>query len=151
VHRDTVLFGGLLQLGKVWAILRAVPRIDGAIFEGLRLVGDDEVEVEVDGIAKALAARAGAEGVVEGEEARFWLAVLAMAGLALEGGGEAQALPFSGLKVAGYDLIKNFAKFAITDFGYINNANTVIGADYDAVDESEDGQCEVDLEQRFGY
>ena len=58
----------------------------------LRAVGDDEVGVEVDGVAEALAARAGAVGIVEGEEARLGLAVGAMAGGALEGGGEAEAL-----------------------------------------------------------
>ena len=63
---------------------------DGAVGEGLRLVGDDEVGVEVDGVAEALAAWAGAVGIVEGEEARLGLAVGAMAGGALEGGGEAQ-------------------------------------------------------------
>ena len=89
VHRNAMLLCGLLQLGEVGAILRAIPRVDGAIFQCLRLVGNDEVEVEVDGVAEALAARARAEGVVEGEEARFRLAVDAMARFALESRGEA--------------------------------------------------------------
>ena len=86
------MLGGLLQLSELGAILRAIPGVDCAVVEGLGFIGNDEVEIEVDGVAKALAARACAKGIVEGEEARLGLAVDAMAGFALEGGGEAQAL-----------------------------------------------------------
>ena len=71
---------------------------DGAFVEGLRFVGDDEVGVEVDGVAEALAAGAGAEGVVEGEEARLGLAVGAVAGGALEGGGSGGMVGFRFLR-----------------------------------------------------
>ena len=62
------------------------------MLEGARAVGEDEVGVEVDGVAEALAARAGAVGIVEGEEARLGLAVGAVAGGALECGGKAEVL-----------------------------------------------------------
>ena len=72
------------------AVLGRGPGGDGACVEGLGAVGDDEVGVEVDGVAEALAAGAGAVGIVEGEEAGLGLAVGAVAGGALEGGGEAE-------------------------------------------------------------
>ena len=84
VHGNAMLLCHLLQFGEVGAIFGAIPGVDCALVEGLRLVGDDEVEVEVDCVAETLAAQACAEGVVEREEARFGFAILAMAGLALE-------------------------------------------------------------------
>ena len=73
------------------AVLGGGPRGDGALLEGAAAVGDDEVGIEVDGVAEALAAGAGAVGIVEGEEARLGLAVGAVAGGALECGGKPQA------------------------------------------------------------
>src|SRR5271170_6919172 len=109
VHGNAMLLCRLLQFGEVGAIFGAIPRVDGTFFERLRLVGDDEVEVEVDSVAEALATRAGAEGVVEGEEARFGLAVDTMAGLALEGCGEAQTFAFCDFRVAWDDFVEDFA------------------------------------------
>ena len=90
VGGDAGGFGGADHLAVVGAVFGGGPGGDGAVGEGLGLVGNDEVGVEVDGVAEALAARAGAVGIVEGEEARLGLAVGAMAGGALEGGGEAE-------------------------------------------------------------
>ena len=84
--------GGADHLAVVRAVFGGGPGGDGALGERLRLVGDDEVGIEVDGVAEALAAWAGAVGIVEGEEARLGLAVGAVAGGALEGGGEAEVL-----------------------------------------------------------
>src|SRR5690242_10904144 len=90
IRRNAVLLRRALQFGEVGPILGAVPRINCAFIEGLRLVRNDEVEVEVDGVAKALAAWAGPVRIVEGEEARLRLAVCAMAVDAFKCGGKAQ-------------------------------------------------------------
>ena len=90
VGGDAGGLGGALHLAVVGAVFGGGPGGDGAFVEGLGFVGDDEVGVEVDGVAEALAARAGAVGIVEGEEARLGLAIGAVAGGALEGGGEAE-------------------------------------------------------------
>ena len=74
------------------AVLGGGPGGDGPLREGAGAVGEDEVGVEVDGVAEALATRAGAVGIVEGEETGLRLAVGAMAGGALECGGEAEML-----------------------------------------------------------
>ena len=95
VGGDVGGFGGADHLAVVGAVFGGAPGGDGAVGEGLGFVGDDEVGVEVDGVAEALAAGAGAVGVVEGEEAGFGLAVGAVAGGALEGGGEADFAAFS--------------------------------------------------------
>ncbi len=92
VGGDVGGLGGAEHLAVVGAVFGGVPRGDGAVGEGPGAVGDDEVGVEVDGVAEALAARAGAVGIVEGEEAGLGLAVGAVAGGALEGGGEAEGL-----------------------------------------------------------
>src|SRR5207302_7527732 len=89
VGGDVGGFGGADHLAVVGAVLGGAPGGDGAVGEGLRFVGDDEVGVEVDGVAEALAAGAGAVGVVEGEEAGLGLAVGAVAGGAFEGCGGA--------------------------------------------------------------
>ena len=90
VGGDAFGLGGAFHLGVPGrAVLGLGPRVDGAGVEGFGAVGDDEVGVEVDGVAEALAARAGAVGIVEAEEARLGLAIGAVAGGALEGGGEA--------------------------------------------------------------
>ena len=62
------------------AVFGRGPWRDGALGKGLGAVGDDEVGVEVDGVAEALAARARAVWIVEGEEAGLGLAVGAVAG-----------------------------------------------------------------------
>ncbi len=88
VGGDAGGFGGAFHLAVVGAVFSGGPGGDGAFVESLRLVGDDEVGVEVDGVAEALAAWAGAVGIVEGEEAWLGFAIGAMAGGALERGGE---------------------------------------------------------------
>jgi len=68
-------------MGGIWAS----STIDCAVFKCPRLIRDDEVRIEVDGVAKALATGAGAVGVVEGKKPWLRFAVGAMAGSALEG------------------------------------------------------------------
>ncbi len=67
VQRNTQLRRVLAEFGKPGAVLGAVPRIDGAAVQAEILVGDDQVQVEVHGVAKALAAGTGAEGIVKTE------------------------------------------------------------------------------------
>src|SRR5205085_10634617 len=52
-------------------VLRLGERLDGAARQAQLRVGDDEVEVEADGVAEPLAGRASAERVVEAEQARL--------------------------------------------------------------------------------
>src|SRR5205823_12668436 len=92
VERDVSLFREALEFGEQGAILRLSPRLNGALVEGLRFVRDHQVEIEVDGVAEALATRARAERVVERKQPRFGFLVAQVALLALEALGEAKAL-----------------------------------------------------------
>src|ERR1035441_8225045 len=156
------------------AVLGGRPRRDGALLEGARAIGDDEVGVEVDGVAEALAAGAGAVGVVEGEEAGFGLAVGAMAGGALECGGVAEMLRlnesdrrsfdsggcassaqddslfFSGLRGAWDGVELNLAGLTIAGFDGVDDARAAVGRNGEAIDEDEDGLGEVEFEERLG-
>jgi hypothetical protein len=51
----------LAQIGEPGAVFGAVPGVDGAVVEAEAFVGNDQVQVEVHGVAEALAARTGAE------------------------------------------------------------------------------------------
>ena len=123
-----------------WArYLVVVQGCDGAFVEGLGVVGDDEVGVEVDGVAEALAARAGAVGIVEGEEAGLGLAVGAMAGGALEGGGEAELRGVLRSSAAGQQYGTGFRRIRGSRFRWRRRGGCGFGAEGEAVDEDEDG------------
>ncbi len=127
------------------AVLGGGPGSDGAFGQGLRAVGDDEVGIEVDGVAEALAAGAGSVGVVEGEEAGFGLAVGSVAGSAFEGGGKAEVLG-CGFGVAGDGVELDFTGLAVTGLDGVYDSCAGVGGDGEAVDEDEDGGIEVQFE-----
>jgi hypothetical protein len=106
VERNTMLQRGLPELCLVGAILGASPGIDRAFVQRLLLIGNDQVEIEVDGVAEALAALAGAIRVVEREQPGLGLAVDAVAEFAFKGLGEAQPFGF---------------RFRITRNRFVNN------------------------------
>ncbi len=68
VERDAPATGEPPQLGERAAVVGLVPGLDRAAGEALRLVGDDELLVDLDEVPEAVAGRAGSEGVVEREE-----------------------------------------------------------------------------------
>ena len=104
------------------AVARLGPRLDGAVVERLAGIGDDEIEIEIDGVAEALAARAGAVGIVEGEQARLGLLVDDAVVFALEAIVEDQAL--GGIsRGVGHEFENGFAvPFAVADLDGIDQA-----------------------------
>src|SRR6202035_5565727 len=52
-------------------VTRFAPGFDGTFVERLAGIGDDQIEVEIDGVAKALATRARAIGIVERKKTRL--------------------------------------------------------------------------------
>ena len=121
-----------------------VPGVDGAFVEALRAVWHDEVHVVVDGVAEALAARAGAEGIVEAEQAGLRRLELLEAGLAAEGFGEAQT-PGLGRRL----FEDHFAAFAVADLGGIDDALVQVFTDDEAIHQGKQRLGEVDVEQAF--
>ncbi len=170
VGGDAGLLAEALEVAVHGAVFAGGPGGDGVAVEGLRLVGDDEVGVEVDGVAEALAAGAGAVGIVEGEEAGLGLAVGAVAGGALEGGGVAEpSIDVSGGRPhpllrkewgtrfcggvfggAGEGVELDFAGLAVAGFDGVDEAGADVGGEGEAVDEDEDGAVEVEFEEGLG-
>ena len=68
--------------------MRLAPRLDSVLLDGLRRIGDDKAHVELDDVAEAVADRARAEGIVEGEQTGLRHLVLQVAAPALEPLGE---------------------------------------------------------------
>ena len=130
------------HLGGERAVLRLGPRLDGAFGQGQRLVRDDEVQVEVDGVAEALAARAGPVGIVEGEEARLGL-VVARCGRCCIRSAARTAGVVGRFAVARSRLEIDFAGFAVADLDGVDDACADVGRDDEAVDQDEDGLGEV--------
>ncbi len=137
------------HLAVVGAVLGRGPRGDGALREGAGAVGEDEVGVEVDGVAEALAAGARAVGIVEREEAGLRLAVSAVAGGALECGGVAEVLRRA-FVFAGDGVEEDFAGLAVAGFDGVYDSAPDFRAEGEAVDEDVDGAGEVEFEEGFG-
>ncbi len=123
-----------LQLGEQRTVLGLGPGLDGAFGERPRLVRDDQVHVEVDGVAEALAARAGAVGAVEREQARLGLVEAQVAALALEALREAEARRLA-LRRRGLD--DDLAGFAVAGLDSVHDAGARVGGDADAVHQHE--------------
>src|SRR5205085_1840227 len=52
VERDLAIFGEALQLGEERAVFRLRPGFDGAFVECFGFVGDDEIGIEINGVAE---------------------------------------------------------------------------------------------------
>src|SRR3977135_2893402 len=68
IQRNAGLLGKALEIGEQGTILGLRPRFDRAVAQGLQLVGNHQVEIEINGVAESLAARARAIRIVEGKQ-----------------------------------------------------------------------------------
>ena len=84
IQRNAGLLGVALQIREQRAIFRLGPGLNRAIGQGLHLVRDDEVQIEVDGVAKSLTLGTRAVGIVEREKPWLGFFVLQVAVLALK-------------------------------------------------------------------
>src|SRR5208337_1121054 len=164
-ENQTALLGGELAPGDVCgdaasasplarflhedAVARLGPGLNGAIIERFAGVGDDEVEIEIDGVAKALAARACAIGIVEREETRLGLLIKRTVILALEALIEGEALGGGAGGIGGKFQDGFAAAFAVADFDGIDEARAGVGVGGEAVDKNVDGLGEIDVQERF--
>src|SRR6202044_2108496 len=97
----------------------------------------DEIRVEVDRVAEALAARARTVRIVEGEEARFRFAIGAMAGGALKRRGKTQLCRCL-VVIARHGVKLNLAGFAVAGLNRIDDSCARVGRDGKTIDEDED-------------
>ena len=65
VQRDSACRAKRFKFREQRPVFWLGPGFDGAFIQGLALVGDDQVKIDVDGVAEALAARASAIRIVE--------------------------------------------------------------------------------------
>ena len=71
VEAELVLSRRALQLGQLRPVVRLAPRLDGALHDRLRRIRHDQIHVELDDVAEAVAGRTRAERVVEREQPRL--------------------------------------------------------------------------------
>ena len=140
--------GGLAEIAEPGAELRLGPGLDRAFIEGKRFVGNHAVQVEIDGVAESLAARAGADRRIEAEQNGLGGREFHATRLALELLVEAQGAGGRGTFANGA-LENHFTSFAITDLDRVDQALVQFRADRDAVHQHENGLAEIDIEQRF--
>src|SRR5271155_2558970 len=65
VQRNASLARETLEFGEKRTILWLRPRLDGAFVQGLALIGDHEVEVEIDRVPETLTARTSSIRIVK--------------------------------------------------------------------------------------
>src|SRR5689334_4949150 len=92
IERDIDQLGKALQLGEERAIFGLGPGLDGALVQRFRFIRNDEIKIEVDGVAKTLAARTRAVRIVERKQARLRFFVAQVALFALEALGKSKLL-----------------------------------------------------------
>ena len=117
-------------------------------FRDLRLVGNHQVEIEVDGVAESLAARAGAVRIVEREQAAARAPRSACCSACTRSAAKSSRR-CEGSLVTRNRLEDDFAGLAIADLDGVHDAGAGVWRDHQAVNQQEDGLVEVHVEQRF--
>src|SRR5258706_4636344 len=135
------------ELGKQGTIFRFGPRLDCALIESLALVGNHEVEIEVDRIAKTLTARTSAVRIVEREQP--WLRFIVSAPIILTLEALREAEPRRRFSLAGSGLEGDLTSFAVSDFDGVYDPRARIGGDRKAIDKGKYRFRKVDVEQGF--
>src|SRR5208337_3545577 len=146
---DAALASPLARFLHEDAVTRLGPRLNRAIIERFAGIGDNEVEIEIDGVAKALAARACAIGIVEREETRLGFLIERAVILALKALVEREALGGGAGGIGGKFQDGFAAAFAIADFNGVDEARAGDGVGGEAVDKNVDGLGEINVQERF--
>ena len=150
VERNAAIARPFFHVLQERAITRFGPRFDGAFIERFAGIRDDEIEIEVDGVAEALATRASAVGIVEGKKARLGLLIKRAVVLAFEALIEREALGGIAGRI-GDEFENGFAvAFAIANLDGVRESRARFGADGEAIDEHIDGLREIHVEKSFG-
>ena len=122
-------FGFLEQCAVAWFR----PWFDGPVVEGLAGVGDDEIQIEIDGISETLAARARSVRIVKGEKAGLRLLVKRAIILAFESLVEGE--PLGGISGGVRHEFENglALPFAVTDFDGVDETRARFRTDGEAI------------------
>src|ERR1700722_5811638 len=133
VERNAVLQGEFLEFRLKSAIFGPRPGIDRAIVEGLLFVRNNQVDIEIDGVAKAPASFARAVWIVKREEPGFGIAIGTAAKLALKGLGKTQALRFPAL-FTGHGFEYDFSRLTKADLGGADDPCSIVCRHDEAID-----------------
>lgn len=139
-------FSGAFELFVVPLVDGLGPGVDGAFLEGQAAIGDQLVDVVIHGASEALAGGAGAEGIIEAEEAGLGVAELDAADFAGEFFVEEEL-------ARGIDaglLEQDLAAFAVGDLDCIDEALVQVFADYQTIDEDVNRFGEIEIEEALG-
>src|SRR5579859_1541194 len=92
VQRNSCLLRIALQIRLQRTIFRLCPRFNRSLGQSLQLVGNHEIEIEINRVPKSLAARASAIRIVEGKQPRLRLLIPQVAELTFKSLRKAQGL-----------------------------------------------------------
>src|SRR5439155_3105483 len=124
VHRDSSLLCITLQFCEQRAVFRLGPRLNRPFVQALRLIRDNQRQIEIDSVPEALAARACAEWIIERKQPRLWFRISDTAALTFEPIRKAQTPRrfHAGNLVVSCSYFENdFATFAESDLGGVND------------------------------
>ena len=149
IGRDPRLPRKALQFGKQRPVLGFCPRLDRTFIQSFFFVGDDEIEIEIDGVAEALATRTRAIRIVKRKQPRLGLFVAAAVVLALEALRKTQPLRRSLISIANRGFENHFARLAISDLDRVDNARALVRRDDQTVHQPKHRHGEIDVQQRL--
>ena len=127
IERNARLLGITLQIGEQRTILRLRPRLNRTFGQALNLVRNDEVEIEINGIAKPLTARASSVGIIKRKKSWLRLLITQVTVLALKPLREAESATDTAVRrfclgSIPRNLKNNFPRFAIRRLDRIHQA-----------------------------
>ena len=146
VRRNSATARPFLCVLKKHSVTRFRPRFDRAVVERLARIGNDQIQIEIDGISKPLAARTRAVRIIEGEKPRLGFLVESAVVLAFEALVERK--PLGRIPRAIRDEFQGgFAlTFAVTDFDGIHEPCPRLRIDCQAIDENVDRFRKIHIE-----
>ncbi len=147
IERHVTLPRKLPQLGLKRAILRFGPRLNRAFAQRFGHVRDNQIQIEINGVAKALASRARAKRIVKREQRRFRLFIPDVAVLALEPLREAPLLDLLAFARCGFE--HSLSRLAISHLQRVHNARPLVRRHHNAVHQHVQRLVEVDIQQRL--
>ena len=154
VERYSGRAGEPLQFGEQRPVFWFGPGLDRPLVQSFAFVWNDEVEIEIDGIAKALAARTRAIRIVERKQARLGLVVAAAIVLALKTLRETQPLRSlargRALCISRRGFKNNLARLPISNLNCVDDSGTLVRGNNKTIHQPENGFGKIDVKQRFG-
>src|SRR5262249_15602891 len=147
VYGNVVQMGELAKVCLQAAVFGLGPRLDGAFGQRFGRVRNHQAQVEVNGIAESLAARASPKGVVKREQTWLRFLIGDAASLALEPVREAQLARI--LTFTRHGLEYDLAAFPVRLLHGVHDARALVAGHGDPVHQDVNRLAEIDVQQRL--